>query len=215
MRTAPRTATVLLPTALAVVLGLAGCGNDQTASTAQSATPPATSSAPATAPSPAQSGASAAAAAPTGTGPRSREGMPSPASLLTAIRTAHQPSYDRLVFDFAGPRPGYRVEYVPSITEDPSDRPVALKGGAFLRVVFQGATLDTAQQSAPGATARRYTGPKRLTPGLPAVKDIAAAGDFEAVLSFGIGVDHKAGFRVLELNGPSRIVIDVATPASS
>jgi hypothetical protein len=30
------------------------------------------------------------------------------------------------------------------------------------------------------------------------------------VLSFGVGVDHRAGFRVLALTSPSRVAIDVA-----
>jgi hypothetical protein len=43
------------------------------------------------------------------------------------------------------------------------------------------------------------------------VEEIAAAGDFEGVLSFGIGIDERTPFRVLRLSGPGRIVVDVAT----
>src|SRR6266536_2569935 len=40
-------------------------------------------------------------------------------------------------------------------------------------------------------------------------------GDFENVVSYGLGIDHRAPFRVLELTGPSRLAIDVATSPTS
>ena len=55
-----------------------------------------------------------------------------------------------------------------------------------------------------------YTGPTTITPGFSALKQVKIAGDFERVLSFGVGVDHRAGFRVLALTSPSRVAIDVA-----
>ena len=39
--------------------------------------------------------------------------------------------------------------------------------------------------------ARSYTGPRRIRPDLDAVEEIAAAGDFEGVLSFGMGIDER------------------------
>jgi hypothetical protein len=58
---------------------------------------------------------------------------------------------------------------------------------------------------------RTYLGSCTLTPRLPAIRQVKCAGDFEGYLSFGIGVDHHAGFRVLSLQRPARVVIDVAT----
>jgi hypothetical protein len=43
------------------------------------------------------------------------------------------------------------------------------------------------------------------------VEEVAAAGDFDAVLSLGIGIDEQAPFRGLRLSGPGRIVVDVVT----
>src|SRR6266536_663792 len=50
--------------------------------------------------------------------------------------------------------------------------------------------------------------PTRLTPGLPLLKEVAVAGDFEGVLSFGVGLARPAGLRVQTLTAPARVVID-------
>jgi hypothetical protein len=39
---------------------------------------------------------------------------------------------------------------------------------------------------------------------------VAFVGDFEATVSVGLGLRHKAGFRVFTLHDPTRIVVDVA-----
>jgi hypothetical protein len=49
-----------------------------------------------------------------------------------------------------------------------------------------------------------------VTPRCPNLRQVKGAGDFEGVVSFGLGLRHKAGFRVFRLTGPTRIVIDVA-----
>jgi hypothetical protein len=46
------------------------------------------------------------------------------------------------------------------------------------------------------------------------IKQVSISGDFEAVLSCGIGLDRTAGFQVTRLQSPDRLVVDVAeTPA--
>jgi hypothetical protein len=35
--------------------------------------------------------------------------------------------------------------------------------------------------------------------------------EFEGHLTFGVGLQRRAGFRVLELRGPARLAIDVAS----
>jgi hypothetical protein len=51
---------------------------------------------------------------------------------------------------------------------------------------------------------------RNLTPGFPALRQVTGAGEFEGVLTYGIGQAHKAGFRVFTLTGPDRLVVDVA-----
>ena len=50
---------------------------------------------------------------------------------------------------------------------------------------------------------------RQLTPLCPNLRH-RAAGDFEGVVSFGLGLRRKTGFRVFRLTAPTRIVIDVA-----
>lgn len=132
------------------------------------------------------------------------------AAVVREIRTADQGGFDRVVIEFDGTFGAYQVGYVPAVTEDPSDEPVALQGSAFLRVVVQNATFDNVFQAQGGVPHLAYAGPRRLTAALPVVQEVADAGDFEAVISLGIGLSRQAGLRVSRLEGPSRLVIDVA-----
>ena len=125
--------------------------------------------------------------------------------VLTAIRTGRHGSYERLTLQFTSSFGEADVGYVPVVHADPSDQIVPLQGSSFLRVVVHGAV---AHWSAMPITA--YTGPSTVTPGYPTLKQVSVAGDFEAVLSFGIGLDRTAGFQVTRLQSPARLVVDIA-----
>jgi hypothetical protein len=140
--------------------------------------------------------------------------LPEQAAVLTAIRAAGQAGYDRVVLEFDRPFGGYSAGYVDSISRDPSGEPIQLQGKAFLRVILQGATTDNGFQAGADNPPAAYRGPLRATPMLPAVQEVAGAGDFEATLSFGIGVAARSGFRVQVLKAPARLVIDISHPAS-
>lgn len=137
--------------------------------------------------------------------------------LLRTMSTGRHANFDRVVFEFCGSRvPPHRLAYVDEVRRDPSDRPLPLLGQAFVRVVVPGGTADTAPIATDPSTAPRYRGPARLTPGSPLVADVAIAGDFERVLSFGIGVRMPSGLHVTVLSGPPRLVIDFwARPPST
>jgi hypothetical protein len=129
--------------------------------------------------------------------------------LLRTMRTGHHAKFDRVVFEFCGSRvPPHRLAYVDEVRRDPSDRPLPLRGKAFVRVVVRGGTTNTAPIATDPATAPRYRGPDRLTPSHGLVADVAIAGDFERVLSFGIGVRRPAGLHVTVLSTPPRLVLD-------
>jgi len=51
--------------------------------------------------------------------------------------------------------------------------------------------------------------PNVRTPLCPNLRQVKVAGDFEGVVTFGIGLRRKTGFRVFRLTAPSRIVVDV------
>jgi hypothetical protein len=126
---------------------------------------------------------------------------------LTAVRVAHQPGFDRIVFEFA-PQPG-STAHIPTYTvsrqasakfvKDPSGLPVTMRGSSGLRVVFH------------GASATGYSGSRDQIYNLPVVQEVEQLGDFEAVLSWGAGLSQASCIRTLELTDPIRLVIDVQT----
>lgn len=122
-------------------------------------------------------------------------------STLTGIRTAHHPGFDRIVFDFDGPVPEtHRVRYVDEVVSSGSGKPVRVAGRARLRVIFSPADAHDAD----GPTTRG-----RTAYALPNVLTTVRASDFEAVLTYGIGLAKKTPFEVFTLEDPSRVVIDV------
>jgi hypothetical protein len=131
------------------------------------------------------------------------------APTLVAVRAGRHAGFDRVVFEFRGPVPATRrVRYVDQVVQDGSGTPVSLAGGADLEVVFQGANAHD-DRGMPTVSSRRFT------PGFTALKEVAQVGDFEAVVSYGLGVDRRRPFKVSTLSGPSRLVIDVQTAAAA
>src|SRR5438132_10177551 len=122
------------------------------------------------------------------------------------IRAAHHDGYDRLVIGFptTNSMPPYRITQQSSahFPRDASGQDVALEGNAGLRVVFQNSDIQ------PGA-------PSDIKPRLPEIREVANVGNFERVVSYGLGLASATCFRVTELRGPTRLVIDVQTPAST
>src|ERR687893_577186 len=58
-------------------------------------------------------------------------------ALLVRVRAGRNKDFDRLVFDFDGPPPGIRVQYVDQLVEDGSGRPIPLRGRAVVQIVIQ------------------------------------------------------------------------------
>jgi hypothetical protein len=123
---------------------------------------------------------------------------------LIDVRAGTHTGHDRVVFEFRGAVPEHRVGYVDQLVEDGTGDPVSVAGDADLEVVFQGANAHQ-EDGSPTIS------PRRFSPGLPAVKEIAQLGDFEAVVSYGIGVGQRRPIQVSTLSNPSRLVIDIAT----
>jgi peptidoglycan hydrolase-like protein with peptidoglycan-binding domain len=136
------------------------------------------------------------------TDPEHADGRP-PTARFTAVRIGGHTGFDRVVLEFAGGPPGYHAEYVDEVTEDGSGAPIPLRGRAFLQVsAFPASAFDDNGNGAPPALP--------VESGLAALRDLAHAGDFEAVVSLGIGLAARTPFLVRRLSGPARIVIDVA-----
>jgi hypothetical protein len=190
---------------VAGLIGLVGCGSTAAPSPGGAQSPaPATTTPSATSPAP-----STANGMPT-VAPSVQPGGPAQVcsqagSYLTAVRTGEYNRYDRVVFQFSGTLPGYTVERVQAVSSDPRGTPIPLAGQSYLRVVFHGTSAVC-----PQPLHQTYTGPTVLTPNYPELLTVSAAGDFEGVLSFGIGLAAQGGNHVSTLTSPSRLVIDVS-----
>jgi len=130
-------------------------------------------------------------------------------ALLERIAVGRHEGYDRVVFQFREDLPGYRVEYVePPLKEDGSGNPVEVKGNAVVLVRMEPASgfdLNTAE----GVMV--YKGPKRIEgseSGTTAVQELVRTGDFEAVLSWAVGLQDRVDFRVRTATSPARLIVD-------
>ena len=120
---------------------------------------------------------------------------------LYAIASGCHSTYDRFVIRARFGTPGYDVRYVSHIVQDGSGDPVSLLGTKRLRVIIRNARGHTQ-----GGTNLL---PSSQTPLCSNFRQVKKAGDFEGVVTFGLGLRRRTGFRVF-LTGPTRIVIDVA-----
>ena len=189
----------------------ASASRSATPTTAPSASPSATAtvrpSTSATSVPSASPGSSPAAACPRTTG-----GNASNQAQLVAVRVAHQPGFDRLVFEFGQSTapgtfgmPAYTVEAASSLS-GPSGQPVTIGGNALFGARFQNASTQN-----PNGTPS-YTGSNDIKPTTPLIKEVKLVEDFERVLLWGVGLDHLACPKVSELAGPFRLVLDFPTP---
>jgi hypothetical protein len=87
---------------------------------------------------------------------------------------------------------------------DPSGRRIAIPGRAILE-------LNLSLADAHAATGAG-SAPSRIAFALPNVMIAVRSGDFESVVSYGIGLAAREPFHLFTLTNPSRVVIDVAAP---
>lgn len=125
--------------------------------------------------------------------------------LLTGVRAAHHPGFDRVVFDFWGGVPSNRqLSYVSRLVADGSGNEVPIAGRAILQVRFEPARGFKFSDG-------RDTSPNRVTFPLPNVLTVVQSGDFEAVVTYGIGLASRQPYRVFTLSNPPRVVVDIGT----
>ncbi len=136
------------------------------------------------------------------------DAQPTETALLQRVALARHEGFDRVVFEFRNALPAYRVEYVePPLRQDGSGNIVEVDGRAIVQV-----RLEPASGYDLAADAISYTGPLRLAGaehGTSIVREVARVSDFEAVLIWAIGAEDRVDFRVLELDGPPRLVVDL------
>lgn len=134
-----------------------------------------------------------------------REGTPPPIGTIADVRAAEQDGYDRIVFEFDGMPPDYRVEYVESPTQCGSGEPVDVQGTALLVVSFEPADAHT-EAGEPTLVFQS------IAPSLPSIIEAVQSCDFEAHVTWVVGLTEELDFRVSELVDPLRLAVDIAHP---
>lgn len=125
--------------------------------------------------------------------------------VLTAIRAAHNPGFDRVVFEFNTKyAPKATVKWVTTLIEDASGRTIPYAGRAAVQVVMTGANAHRADGTASVTRAK-------VAYALPNVIQVIPAGDFEAVITYGISVTKQTTTWVTRLTNPGRVVVDIDT----
>jgi len=185
------------------------------ASAAPSATPTRTASLVPTAslntgPSAPATASTAPGSTPNAACPPQSGGSPANRSVVTAVRVAHNPGFDRVVFEL-GPNsvgayglPPYTIDVASGFTAT-SGQPVRVDGNAFFLVRLS----NTDAHDASGRVTLASTDVKATT---PLVKEVRLVEDFEAVNRWAVGLDHLGCPSVLTLTNPVRVVVDFPTP---
>ena len=135
------------------------------------------------------------------TAPKTAAGSGGQAELFGAAAGCHS-TFDRFVIRGRFATPGYDVRYVSQIVADGSGNPVSLLGTKRIRIIVRNARGHTSSGT--------NLLPSVLTPRCSNLRQVKKAGDFEGVVTYGLGLRRKTGFRVFRLTAPTRIVIDVA-----
>ena len=202
MRTGHRTLVLGLVIA---VLGLAGCVSDPPGSLPTTEpTPTADSSGP-----PATAGATTEPVPSEDLGPFSCD-LPVVEHATVAIanildvRVGEHAGYDRVVFEFQQGTPELTLDRAnPPFARDGSGLPLDVEGESFLRLTMRGGSKQT------DAGTSTYDGPTEFDPGFPMLVELVEGGDFERQSTWYLGLAEEACVRVLLLDEPPRLVIDV------
>ncbi len=129
-----------------------------------------------------------------------------PGPQLTDVAVGDHPGFVRIVFDLTGEgTPLYIVGYEAPPFLATSGDPVPVDGEAFLAIRLSPARRHNIDTGAP-----TYTGDLVLDPDLGPIEQIVFVDDFEASMTWVIGLDGERAFTVLVLQDPLRLVVDVA-----
>lgn len=135
-----------------------------------------------------------------------------PVPRVLGIRVGAHPNggFDRIAVEFDA-LPGYRVGYQSEITYDGSGERVDLPGDAFIQLSFQPAQAHDDD----GTSTLRSPPIDPVRVDYAALESYVLNGDFEGVVSIGIGLNDRVGFVVRHLeraNGNHVVYLDLARP---
>ena len=123
---------------------------------------------------------------------------------IVDVRVGTHDGYDRVVIEFEQGTPELTIDRAqPPFTADGSGLPIEVDGESFLGIVMRGGTKQT------DAGTSSYDGPTDIAPGFPTLVHLVEGGDFERQSTWYLGLADEACVRLLLLDGPPRLVIDV------
>lgn len=132
-----------------------------------------------------------------------RPQLNAPAALLVAVRNGTRDGFDRVVFEFKERVPGYHIEYIDQpVRQCGSGNVTPMAGDGWLEVRMFLANAHTEAGLSTVAERER-------APNLPVLSELELTCDFEAVVTWVLGVESPNRYRVRELSNPPRIVVDV------
>jgi hypothetical protein len=123
---------------------------------------------------------------------------------IVDVRVGTHDGYDRVVFEFEQGTPELTLDRAePPFTQDASGLPIEVDGESFLGLSMRGGTKQTDEGTS------SYDGPTDISPGFAMLMDLVEGGDFERQSTWYLGLSDEACVRVLLLDAPPRLVIDV------
>jgi hypothetical protein len=185
---------------LAASLGACSSGDDDGASTTTSTTTTSTSKATTT---------TSVAPFPGTTDDQAAEGHAETTVHLRLVSVTHEEGVDRVIFQFlGGATPDVQAYYVEQPTQDGSGDPVDVDGEAFLMVRFEPASVVDMRGETP---TRTDGGRDRVTGEAADVVEVVRAGDYEAVLTWAVGLTKKDPFVIRVIPDQFMVAILIGT----
>jgi hypothetical protein len=138
-------------------------------------------------------------------------GSPDAVPEFHEVEVSSEEGMDVVTFRFqpgAGPpvAPSHLVRFVDELITDGEGAPAEVEGEAFVLVIFSAFAVDLSTEE----PVEIYTGPDELTPRLGVVREAELLGDFEAQVTWGIGLSRKACY-VVEVSADE---LSVAFPSA-
>jgi hypothetical protein len=134
---------------------------------------------------------------------------------FVAVEVGSEGGVDRVTFRFRKREgapdvpPFHIVRFVDEPLTDPEGSPADIEGGAFVQIIFQAFGVDLSGEE----PVEIYTGPKEFSPGFSTVLEVEELGDFEATISWAIGLSARTCF-VVDAT-PTRITLEFPSAAGA
>lgn len=135
-------------------------------------------------------------------------------AFFTDLRVGTHDGYDRVTLEF-GPAeegedavvPKFTVRAIePPIREDGRGNVVEMEGEVFAEIRVHGASgVDLSGEEFQEV----YTGPEEFKREFPVLREAQQTGDFEATLSWALGLSQRSCWAVFTLDDPARLVVDL------